>query len=356
MKMKLKISLVLVALGLFICTNCAWGGDLFAVIGGGKRYKRTVVVSPVPGNQVASGNALLSALNNISGQSATNTYLLKIEPGIYELSNTSHLIMKEYVDIEGSGELTTIITRTGASNHVDAHTLLGANNAELRFLTVRNTGDTYTFAIAIRVENSSPRLIRVTAEAWGAADNRGIFCLSGASPVIKDVTAKATGPGQNRGIWINSCELAMDNVSGIANKGSENIGMQMSCSTVSMIHCTALASGGITPGGTTNRGVFGNSWGPPNVVNIDNCTVSASGGNTNYGIYTENGTTIYVTNSQITGSTNTITLTSYLAVGRVGSSLLDGGWVYHLGTCKCAGVSDGSYTFYPDTCPPPPPP
>ncbi|HOP46152.1 MAG TPA: hypothetical protein PK874_00700 [Desulfobacteraceae bacterium] len=353
MKIKVSISFIFLVLGIFLCINCAWSGDLFAVIGGGKRYKRTVVVSPVPGNQLASGNALLAALNNISGQSATNTYLLKIEPGIYELSSTSHLIMKEYVDIEGSGELNTIITRTGAGN-VDAHTLLGANNAELRFLTVRNTGDGWGWAIAIRVENTAPRLIHVTAEAMGVGggDIYGIYCLSGASPVMKDVTARATGGGQNFGIWTYGCNLVMDNVSGIANGITVSAGMRIGNSNVTMIHCTSLATGG-----ATSAGIFG-TGSSQSTVNIDNCTISGSGGTNNYGILSDCYTTVYVTNSQISGSTNTIKLRAGSDAGRVGSSLLDGGPVYTEGgaTCTCAGVSDGSYTFYPDTCPPPPPP
>ena len=55
--------------------------------------------------------------------------------------------MKPYVDIEGSGELTTKITFTGSASSTTG-TLVGANNAELRFLTVENTGgDAYAIAI-----------------------------------------------------------------------------------------------------------------------------------------------------------------------------------------------------------------
>ncbi|MCJ7668671.1 MAG: hypothetical protein MUP04_10420, partial [Anaerolineae bacterium] len=119
------------------------------------KYVRTVVVSPVPGDAVASGTALLNALDGITDSSATNPYLLKIEPGVYDLG-TSALTMKEWVDIEGSGELVTTIKRSGSSDG-GTGTVVGADNAELRFLTVENTGGAM-YATAIYNDSSSPRL------------------------------------------------------------------------------------------------------------------------------------------------------------------------------------------------------
>ena len=53
---------------------------------------RTVLVSPVPGDPIASGTALRNALANISSPSSTNRWLLKIEPGIYQLQGTALLV------------------------------------------------------------------------------------------------------------------------------------------------------------------------------------------------------------------------------------------------------------------------
>jgi hypothetical protein len=49
---------------------------------------RTVVVSPVPGNSVASGNALWEAVNGITDASDTNPYLVEVEPGRYEFQGS----------------------------------------------------------------------------------------------------------------------------------------------------------------------------------------------------------------------------------------------------------------------------
>ena len=81
------------------------------VIGGNYTDIGTIIfVSPKPGDTpTTAGTALLNTLNGITDNSATNPYLIKVGPGIYDLG-TSSLQMKEYVDIEGSGEKTTKIT------------------------------------------------------------------------------------------------------------------------------------------------------------------------------------------------------------------------------------------------------
>ncbi|MCC6347327.1 MAG: hypothetical protein IT388_09100 [Nitrospirales bacterium] len=78
-----------------------------------------------------------TALDSITNASDTNRYLVRVAPGVY----TERVTMKHYVDIEGSGELTTKITYGGSSLSTTG-TVAGASDAELRFMTVENTGGT----------------------------------------------------------------------------------------------------------------------------------------------------------------------------------------------------------------------
>ena len=71
------------------------------------------------GASVENGNLLLDALESITGVSSDSRYLLKLEPGVYDIGNNS-LVMKEYVDIEGSGETNTIITSAGFNTDTEA--------------------------------------------------------------------------------------------------------------------------------------------------------------------------------------------------------------------------------------------
>jgi hypothetical protein len=161
--------------------------------------KRTVVVSPT-GTDTENGQALLNALNGITDASATKKYLIYIEPGTYDLSSGT-LQMKQHVDIQGAGELNTIITSV-ASSECTTGTLAGATNAELRFLTVRNTS-TGLCSTAIYNFNASPRLTHVKAEGIGATNaNRGVIIRNFSNPTLTDVTAKASGPAENIGALI----------------------------------------------------------------------------------------------------------------------------------------------------------
>jgi hypothetical protein len=168
-----------------------------------KAYKRTVVVSPV-GTDTDNGQALLDALSGITDASATKPYLLYIEPGTYDLG-TGWLQMKEHVDIQGAGELQTLITRstptTGCAS-ADS-TVSGANNAELRYLTVQNMGGSNTDGrIAIFNDSASPHLTHVTAEASGSSGiDIGVFNSGNSSPTMTDVTATAPG-GPGRGVGV----------------------------------------------------------------------------------------------------------------------------------------------------------
>jgi hypothetical protein len=158
-------------------------------------YERIVVVSPVGTNNAQNGQALLNALASITDASANKPYLLYIEPETYDLGNGS-LTMKPFVDIEGSGELNTVITSDVSDPDCALGTVNGADNAELRFLTVRNTGSSTSNGckIAISIDASSPRLTHVTAQSTGdgGLSNRGVQTIN-SSTTMTDVTATAAG-------------------------------------------------------------------------------------------------------------------------------------------------------------------
>lgn len=135
-------------------------------------HERTVVVGP-------AGSA-----------SESRPYLLKLEPGAYDLG-AGWMAMKEWVDIEGSGEGVSRITGRSDSSQPYDGTIFARNNAELRLLTVENTGGGYS-GTAIAINSASTRLTHVTAKASGASTfNTGVSISNGA-PRIEDSTIRAT--------------------------------------------------------------------------------------------------------------------------------------------------------------------
>ena len=79
-------------------------------------FVRTVVVGPVGdgSDTAANGAALLAALDSITDNSAVNPYLLRAEPGIYDLG-AAFLNMKAFVVVEGSGVMITLFRGQGGS-------------------------------------------------------------------------------------------------------------------------------------------------------------------------------------------------------------------------------------------------
>src|SRR6266566_489979 len=124
----------------------------------GSPYRNVVVVARSGGDFTS----IQEALNSINDNSATNPYLVWVAPGIY----SEVVTMKPYVDIQGAGELVTKITSTGGSSPDVATVRSYVNNAELRYLTVENTGGN-NYATAIWTYGASPSFLHITATATG---------------------------------------------------------------------------------------------------------------------------------------------------------------------------------------------
>jgi hypothetical protein len=99
--------------------------------------------------------------------------------------------MKPYVDIEGSGEGVTKLLGARRDD-LNAGAINGADNAELRLLSITVASGTGAFAIAILISNASPHITHVTASSDGDT-SYAIAVFNNARPQIKHVTATAKG-------------------------------------------------------------------------------------------------------------------------------------------------------------------
>jgi hypothetical protein len=356
----------------------------------GPDYQNVIVVAKSGGDFTS----VQAALDSIGDNSATNRYLVWVAPGTY----TETVTMKPYVDIQGAGELATKITAAGSASP-GTGTVVGADNAELRFLTVENTGGN-TYAIAIYNHSASPRLTHLTAIASGAVDvdgrnygvyndassptmtdvtvtadvaggfestARGVYNRDSSSPTMTDVTVTAIGSGEGcgvyndassptmtgaaitasgifgYGVYNNSCSPTMTNVI-VTGSGTEACGVRNTASTPTMADMI------ITISGLMGYGVYNDSSSPKmtNVTIIADTDIDEG-----YGIYNQAGGGSYrveVNNTRIRSSLNTIVNDAEFTT-RVGASQLAGGAITGGGTVTCAGTYDENYAFYPNTCP-----
>jgi hypothetical protein len=305
----------------------------------GESYTHTFFVHPDP-NVNKAGTALLSVLASIRDNSASNPYLIKIEPGVYHLG-TGSVPMKPYVDVEGSGEGVTILTSTNSSGY---GTVIGTDHSEMRFLSVTNTGGGQQ-SVALFSESTSPRFTHVTAAASGGSENWGIH-MSNGSPTLTNVTSTASGGAQSFAVGnFNGNVTVLNSTFSAADAAGLNIGLLTTFGgSVRLVSSALTGSGGtIAIGMRTYSGSH----------TLQNVNVTASGGSSqSYGIYNGQKTSapsMSVHQSRISGQTNSV-----FALGgsvKLGATQLTGPVaIDELGTVACAVSYDGSFNALSPSC------
>ena len=145
----------------------------------GPRPAQVIWVATSGGDFTTIGAALASITDN----SSTSRYLIKVAPGAY--TETSTIVLKDFVDIEGSGQNVTTITPTSEGPGLTA---AGPLTSEVRHLTV----DVGTGADGIYTTNvvaGSVSFLHVTA-----IGDRGVV-NSNSSPTMNNVTASGISSG-----------------------------------------------------------------------------------------------------------------------------------------------------------------
>lgn len=343
---------------------------------------RTVLVSPVPGDPVASGTALRNALAGISSPSATNRWLLKIEPGIYDVGGTS-LVMRPYVDVEGSGIDATTIRGNGDASEYNNATILGADNAELRLLTVQAIGPTSTSSVIAMAnyDGASPRVYRVkfVAQAQTVWGMRNV----NAAPLIEEcevsVTGTATGSDAYglvfRGFSPPSRRSSIQRSKVAVSGATGNYGVFMADS----LSLTSIQDSRFdVTGGSTTQGLYAfpvaGWWSGNEALTIRDTEVNSAGGSeASYGIrFATSGIYLSILNSKIFGHLSPTTYgvvqggtviaqwshivgfnQTIQAAGSasIQSTYLQGGPATASVWLGCMGVWDENGVFYTNSCP-----
>jgi len=352
------------------------------------KYGKVAVVAQSGGDYDDPAKAMTEYSFWCGTPSSTNPCLLKNMPGVYTV--TSPVIMQPYIDIEGSGENTTIIQGSIDGNFTGV--LAGSSHAEIRFLSVVNTGGG-DYATSMYNASASPKISNVTATASGGIENVGIRNFNASSPSMTNVIVTATGGTNNYGVENDRLSSpTMTNVTATGSEGTNvNIGVfSHSGSSMTMKNVTAKASGGeesygvlnigssmvmndvtaTVTGGTFNYGVanIGSSQTMTNlaatvsggfvnygVYNVDssptltNVTVTASGGTASNNGVRNYGGTVKINHSVIKGTTYSIFNNSGVAAF-VGNTQLDGGATSNGGTLTCVGAYNAAFVALNGSC------
>jgi hypothetical protein len=158
-----------------------------------------------------------AALDSIKDASSTNRYLVQVGPGDY----VERVVMKSYVDIAGSGRRATKITAPGAATPEGAAVVRTASYAQLRSLSVSNTG---LGAEAVGVYSPSGQSmdlldVQVTA-GGGTVETWAVYAQGGYGTIdLSTVVATPTGGAANAGIRSVGYNLKVDRSTVIVSAG-----------------------------------------------------------------------------------------------------------------------------------------
>jgi hypothetical protein len=161
------------------------------------------------GGQFTSVSA---ALASITDNGPAHRYVIKVAPGTY--TEAASVVMKNDVDIEGSGQDTTTIACACGSNTTprtdgSSATVRGTSlNFHMRDLSIANTGGgTYTTGVWI----SSPTSL---------TDPHFVL------PLLTNVTIHTSGATGNYGLWASDATFSVDTVHVRVDQGTtEEIGL-----------------------------------------------------------------------------------------------------------------------------------
>jgi hypothetical protein len=319
---------------------------------GGPQYVRTIVVSPVPGEPLASGAALRNVFP-IAGASPANPYLVHLEPGDYDLSHAT-LTLPDGVDLEGSGEDTTTV-------HDGTITLA---DAEVRFLTLQAAGTT----TGISCNDKAPRLTHVTLGVSGGAGsnqpmigfvdcqstltNVTLTVLDGATDLAMSALAIEGGTTVAEGLTVDAnLQVGNSEALYIGHSGFSN-----QLATVTLRNATIAVNGNSAVGVAALKIVGGN-------VTIDGSTVSLAGGTPDptglrYAIQSadpyNDATTLTITRSTVTATTGAIGCDGPLGTSvDIADSQVDGAMAdasFGAATWRCVDDYDGSFAPIAAAC------
>jgi hypothetical protein len=267
------------------------------------KYGKVAIVAQSGGDYPNPYAAMVDSGSWCGTASETNPCLVKIMPGVYDVGGNS-VQMKNYIDIEGSGENTTKIK--GNISAFNSGVVRGAIFAEIRFLSVENIGGGAENAIAMYNNQASPKITNVTLTARNSSwSSIALFNENLSLPVLTNVTLEAFDAvvGSIGVFSSNLCNPQLTNVKIRASGAPQNLGVNSKQYVVTIINNGNIeVSGG--GNGSLNVGVYPDD---NSTANVYNSSITANGPGNSYAIILLNYSTLNIFSSSLAANGTSLT-------------------------------------------------
>jgi YVTN family beta-propeller protein len=281
-------------------------------------YGKVAIVAQSGGNYSNPATAMNAYGTWCGTPSASNPCLLKIMPGVYNIG-TGSVTMQPFIDIEGSGENVTVIQGNPDGG---LGVVAGASNAELRFLTLKNTGGSSWSTAISNSGGASPRLTGLTAIASGGTSWNVCIYNYGSSPTMTHMTVNSEAAGS----WSI----------GVLNK-------EFSAPLISDLTVSAT-------GGTAWSIGIDNDKSSATIKDVSITTACANGSQCNsVGVISGTSGTVRIYDSILKASVYTVSSGSGVTT-LVAHTQLDGGAASGSGTLTCVGAYNGNFAALGTNC------
>ena len=268
--------------------------------------------------------SLYNAMYSITDNSSNNRYLIKIQSGTYD--ETTYILCKQYVDIEGNGEDNTILQFTQSANTTGTPSnttscILVCSNISIKNLTIKNASTNYTAgqttSTVIYNPNSMTNFILeniIINSTCSSVFNSGIYIINGTVITLRNINLIINSTNtsiQNNGMYIINCSVFnMYNISSITN----SIYTENNCSLYLK---------------DSECNIYNPNFISHSAINYDFCVYTSNNNNmqklvqiyngqirayiaVDYSIYADNYYTIMCNGVQLLGETFTNSISSYI--------------------------------------------
>ncbi len=171
---------------------------------------RHVVVVAATGTALANGDSLLAVLARIADASVSNPYVLKLEPGVFDLG-TRALLPKPNVDLVGSGASRTSLRSARDGSYDSSGVIwvqnLGSESPRIANLAVANNGS--GTCIGISATHSDLSLDNVTVQFGSMLPLVGVQVLGSNSVKVANSTVKLESGTVVYGLLVDASQMEL---------------------------------------------------------------------------------------------------------------------------------------------------